>query len=126
MNTYLKVKIKSLAEEARIIRREEWQIKSRPVGYRESGWLAKLNGLHHHRTQVVRREARATQLAYGFLRGRRYSQIEAAASTEPSWDRVAAMVRKYGSVRWPVTETIPELLKLWKKDQLPEPLKKAS
>jgi hypothetical protein len=125
MNTYLKVKIKSLAEEARIIRREEWQIKSKPVGYRESGWSAKLDGLHNHRTQVVRPEARATQLAYGFLRGRLYSQIEAKASTEPSWDRVAAMVRKYGSIPWAQRDAIPELLKQWKKNQLP-PLKKAS
>jgi len=86
--TYLKIKIKSLAEEARIIRREE---------KRFPGWHGTRTGLYLHRVQVVRREARAALLAYGFLRGRRYERIEAKRrGEEPDWRRVTQLVQKYG------------------------------
>ena len=63
MSLELKVKIKSLAEEARIIRREE----------RKLDWKtdqAKRFKLWVHRTFDIRREARATLIAYAYLRGR--------------------------------------------------------
>lgn len=85
--TYLKVKIKSLAEEARIIRRETKLAKSTSIK----------NGLAEHRKGVVREEARLTHLAYGFLRGREYRQMEAITHTTPNWDRVRKMVSKYGT-----------------------------
>lgn len=82
----LKVKSKSLAEEARIIRREE---------RRSVGWLR--DELHLHRVGVVRYEARATHLAYGLIRGRSVEQIEQRATrTEELWKRVRSMVDKYG------------------------------
>lgn len=62
----LRVKIKSLAAEARMIRREELRL---PGPERTSLYL--------HRICVVRPEARASQLAYGFLRGRAYKTMEA-------------------------------------------------
>ena len=61
---YLKVKIKSLAEESKIIRREE---KKNPT--------FKIH-LADHRKGIVRTEARASMLAYGFLRGVPYKKIE--------------------------------------------------
>ena len=82
---YLKVKVKSLAAEARIIRTEERRNK-----YFRSG-------LAEHRRTVVRREARHTLLAYGFLRGRKYQQIENNAQNPPDWARVKKMVAKYGT-----------------------------
>jgi len=82
---YLKVKIKSLAEEARIIRKEERQSKGE-----------KREGLYLHRVGTVRRAARHTLLAYGFLRGREYRQIEAKCETTPMWPEVFKMVAKYG------------------------------
>jgi len=81
---FLKVKIKSLTAEARIIRLEEG---------RSRGELRQ--ALRTHRQWDVRREQRATQLAYGYLRGRARRQIEPGARTEPDWDRVTAMVKKY-------------------------------
>lgn len=81
----LRVKIKSLAEEARIIRREE---------RRTHGPLR--TELHDHRVKAVRSEARHTHLAYGYIRGRRYEQIEALASFPPHWERVRVMVKKFG------------------------------
>ena len=82
---YLKVKIKSLAEEARIIRKETHRAKN----------ISIKNGLAEHRKGIVRFEARHTQLAYGFLRGLAYSQMESKTHTEPTWKRMRKMVEKY-------------------------------
>lgn len=52
-------------------------------------------GLHNHRTNDVRKEARSSLIAYGFLRGLTYHQIE--QSNKPvDWDRVEAIIKKYG------------------------------
>lgn len=84
---YLKVKIKSLAEEARIIRKETKRAKSKSIK----------EGLALHRKGIVRHEARHTHLAYGFLRGREYRQMEHKAHEAPDWAKVRRMVEKYGS-----------------------------
>lgn len=84
---YLKVKLKSLAEEARIIRLETKRAKRESIR----------NGLYLHRIGVVRHEARHTHLAYGFLRGKEYRQIEPKAHTVPDWNKVRNMVGKYGA-----------------------------
>ena len=98
MKTHLKMKICSLAAEAQIIRREE---KKWP------GKHAMRQSLRDHRLDVVRKETRCSLLAYGFLRGRLYKQVENSVRlVEPQhgptvakpidWDRVAALVAKYG------------------------------
>ena len=83
---YLKVKLKSLAAEAKIIRLEETRSRG---GIR--------NGLHEHRVGIVRFESRHTHLAYAFLRGKEYEQVEKTCKTPPDWRRVYKMVKKYGS-----------------------------
>lgn len=83
---YLKVKIKSLAEEARIIREEERKTQDPEARA----------GLVSHRKGTVRQEARHTLLAYGFLRGKKYRQIEPKSHTKPVWPRVVRMLRTYG------------------------------
>lgn len=65
----LKVKIKSLAAEARVIRTEESKAKAR-------GDRHKVNSLHNHRVGIVRNEARLSLLCYAMLRGRTYAQVE--------------------------------------------------
>lgn len=82
---YLKVKLKSLAAEAKIIRLEEKRNKH----FRNGLWL--------HRTTVVRSEARHTLLAYGFLKGRTYAQLERKCEHAPDWERVKKMIEKYGA-----------------------------
>jgi hypothetical protein len=80
---YLKVKIKSLAEEARIIRREERRVLS------SFEYVKKIEGekglktriefyekLREHRKHPVGTESRAALIAYGFIRGKKYKQIE--------------------------------------------------
>ena len=88
MSIFLKIKLKSLAAEARIIRAQERKTKGKHNDTRESLYL--------HRTKDVRGEARATHVAYGFLRGREYACIEPKSYTQPDWKRVEAMVKKYG------------------------------
>lgn len=84
---YLKVKIKSLAVEARIIRKEEQKPQNHEV--REE--------LHLHRTYDVRREARSALLAYACLRNMPYSRIEFAAISIPDWKRIERLIEKYGN-----------------------------
>jgi hypothetical protein len=89
MHVELKIKLKSLAEEARIIRREELIAKKR-------GDYSTLNSLHNHRVLVVRPAARSTHLAYSFLRGRNYRDVERMCYHQPNFAEVFRMVKKYG------------------------------
>ena len=92
----LKVKLKALAAEAQIIRCEERRcIAGARKGYVDNEALRE--ALYLHRIHVVRREARDTGLAYAFIRGRAYKQIEPKASTPPNWGNVKRMVSKYGN-----------------------------
>lgn len=131
MHVYLKIKIKSLAAEATMIRQEERKqnpghrarVRARRIisgQYRpregesiandddarrsRAARILKIKpnmeafyGLKDHRTNDVRSEARSSFLAYGFLRGRSYSQIEQTHHTAPDWKRVEQLVRKYGT-----------------------------
>jgi len=98
--TYLKVKIKSLASEAQIIRAEERKWKRRLPTYKFGNQPSPIYfGLHEHRICVVRRESRSALLAYGFIRHKSYRSIEQKNKQghEPaqSW-RIAELVSKYG------------------------------
>lgn len=79
----LRVRIKELAEEARIIRRE---------ASKHPGWAWKL---HDHRRGVVRPAARSYQLAYAFLRNRPYRTVEPTTHSEPNWDEVKRISLKF-------------------------------
>ena len=93
---FLKVKIKSLVAETRIIQSME---------ARHSFWASQMEV---HRHGVIRDEMRATLIAYGFVRGRAYEEIEPNALTQPDWDRVAKMVSRYGISYDPNTESYSE------------------
>lgn len=64
----LRVNVKSLAAEARIIRQEEQRCG---FNYYQQ--------LHLHRVNQLRKESRIAQLALAFLRGRTYAQVEGCA-----------------------------------------------
>lgn len=110
MKVYLKIKIKSLALEAETIRREEKKFKTRyqylankaledntaEILIRREASLNTRIALHEHRVNHVRKEARAALLAYGFLNGRDYVEIEGYTRTGFSWKRVEELVKKYG------------------------------
>lgn len=55
-------------------------------------------GLQHHRKNVVRKEARDTHIAYCFLRGRAFEDIERTRYTNPDWKNIERMVLTFGEV----------------------------
>jgi hypothetical protein len=81
----LKVKVKSLAEEARIIRKEE---------QKAFGQLR--DELYLHRIHVVRRHSRSAHIAYGLILGRDYKQMEQKCEVPPDWQEVKRLCKKYG------------------------------
>lgn len=101
----LKVKAKSLAEEAKIIRKEEIRIKNMKY-FDEATQNERRRALYQlgsHRIWDVRNEARATHLARAYLRGKKYSNTEGNVSVEGHMNlriyilkRVLTMVQKYG------------------------------
>ncbi len=92
---YLRVKLKSLTAEAKIIRREQRRL-SRWKGDEADQTR---NGLWYHRKYVVGVEARLTLIAYGYLRGKAYREIEQKAEKAIDWKRVEAMVKKYATTQ---------------------------
>lgn len=105
----VRVKIKSLAVEARQIRMEELRLsqherrlndKARAGGAVNPSQFPYGNQLreelYRHRLDTVRYESRHAHLAYGFIRGLRYEQMEASCSVSPNWDRVRQLIKKYG------------------------------
>lgn len=126
--TMLKVKIKSLAAETRMIRLEERKAKGKRMA--KSKWKAgeervrdpkylvirfrddaKYKSLRDHRLEVVSVEARLSLLAYGYLRGVPYAAMEkrpkdkyghacrsGKAWVEPDWKKVLSMVVRFGSL----------------------------
>lgn len=86
----LKVKVRSLAEESRIIRK----LENDPCDIYGS--------LHWHRVWNVRNEARATQLAVAFLVDKTYISVEPKCKDDKKLyytivPRILAMAKKYGS-----------------------------
>lgn len=88
---YLKIKIKHLAAEARIIRQEERKFHGMDK------WA-----LQHHRKTVVRDAARQAQMAYAVIRGRSLERCFRGYDPdfikgERDREAIIRMVKKYGS-----------------------------
>lgn len=91
-NTFLRVKLKSLTAEAKIIQHEEKKANS----FKD---YSLQNELSEHRKGIVRRETRATILAYQYLRGLPYSVCESPNPNKDNpvdWSSVERMIKKYG------------------------------
>lgn len=84
----LRVKVKSLADEARIIRREERRSRT--------GWLK--DELMLHRRGVVRSAARTAHVAYGIIKGVPLERIESpkVPRSDVFWKGVRTLVARYG------------------------------
>lgn len=113
MNSFIKIKALSLGDEIARIRHEErkWLKQSRwcrrvlngqvnrqvtvDPATTQAHALANFWGLRSHRLEL-RVEARIANLAYGFIRGRKYAQIENKVYTQPDWSKVVRLVEKYG------------------------------
>lgn len=101
MRVYLKVKLVNLADEARTIRRLE-RARKKAARYAKEKNLPWYNqactefwGLKEHRIGIVRREARDSHLAYGFLKGTPYERMEAKCYTQPNWDNAKAIAARF-------------------------------
>ena len=107
MSIELKIKEKSLAEEARIIRREEIKAKKSARYHREhqdeenaARYEKTRLSLYEHRIDVVRSECRATNLARAYIKGMPYRAVERstrASATEQGRliKRVHKLINKY-------------------------------
>ena len=84
----LKVKIKSLAAEARIIRREERRYANRE----------ERPSLVEHRRGVVRSEARCSLLAYAYLRHMPYRCVEASTKRKPDWGKIDGLIKRFAFI----------------------------
>jgi len=66
---------------------------------------------------IIKSDARCMNLAYGFLRGRTYTEIERDAKTAPDWERVFEFVNRYGARYYKhVNITIDMDFELWSLD----------
>lgn len=99
----LKVKARSLAEEARIIRgyerrlRRKWRDEGVERTEEQRGDLhRRYETLREHRVVAIRREARATNLAIAFSRGLSYRAVERDAKSKPDASIVTRLVARYG------------------------------
>lgn len=131
---HLRIKIKSLAAEARIIRHDELKYKNRwrrnALSLREaevsqdrdradliqSGIVRDrdaFGSLRNHRTGDVRHEARSALLALGYLRGRPYESIESKAFEKPDTRRIAELVVKFGPITLLSRTDVEEKIKAW-------------
>lgn len=105
----MRVKVKSLAAEATIIRLEE----RRALGRNDIDLYVSLSG---HRRLEVRQEQRSALLAYAFVRGRDYGRCEKPGKDNPpDLKRVQQLVEKYGSPvsGWPKYKCDPAVLAAW-------------
>jgi hypothetical protein len=102
----LKIKLKSLDAEAKIIKKEEDKLLAYARYTKGADQYKKFEEVRRHRKWDVRLEARATHLAYGMLRGRSFKEIEKHTPMDLSaglWPylipKMAYMVAKYGNVK---------------------------
>ena len=82
---HLKIKIKSLADESRLIKHETKKMHG-PA----------MRSLHEHRVNVVRPATRTNHLAYGLLRGVRYEDMERSCRERPNFKEVSKTALRFG------------------------------
>lgn len=101
----LRIKLKSLVAEVRIIQQEEKRMPQ----------LLRME-MQVHRKTVIREASRHAHLALGFLRGRSYGQLEAIHYSEPNWKKVEAMIYQYGGLSYTgeAQAAIALLVKHWR------------
>ena len=92
----LRVKVISLADEARTIRKAELRT-----------WGLLQERLHLHRVNELRAEARHAHIAYGLIRGRALERMERANSKPFDANRVRQLLKKYGPKDWEKLDPMP-------------------
>jgi len=99
----LRVKRKSLAEEAKILRLEKRKAKAQARWARANGKNASLamsamSSMQSHLDSKIKTAARTAHIAHGLLRGRNYKNIENKyrEGNAPNWDEVIKCMMRFG------------------------------
>lgn len=102
MKSHLKIKVQTLGAECRVAKSQERQwlrkakkarAKQRDPKYAEANWFS----IRQHRLAVIRKEARDSHLALGFLRGRSYEEMENVAYHAPDWKNIEGIVKRFSA-----------------------------
>jgi hypothetical protein len=127
MYAELKIKVKSLTMESRIIRHAEqhnkkvWrQLEAKQIKpFSVEGLKSEHHRLYKHRIQDVRIESRAAQLAYAYMRNKPYANTEKPIrKVKPPLQKIAEIVSRFnGKVEKP--ESILPRIKDWILDEVP-------
>jgi hypothetical protein len=98
----LRVKLKSLAAEARIIKaaerkvlRQRRKLRARGDGQNFDTYDLRYMQLRDHRKGRVRGAARTANLALGFLNGRAYAEVEQYTEVPPDFTKVEGTVHDF-------------------------------
>lgn len=115
--THLKVKILSLGAEARIIKFQEHKWLKTPF-YHENVKVPHplYISLRNHRLYEVRTECRHANIAYGWMRGRQYKQIENKCHQPPNLASVVKIIDRFSNGKYsyaPAREELLKQLRLW-------------
>jgi hypothetical protein len=125
-HSYLQTKAVSLALEAKYIRKQERRFvkKAKVAKLKGRTFSAEYfdknrEGQYLHRISVVRDEARATNIARGFLRDHSYAEIETTVHSKPNWERVEDLVFSYAERNNPkYNRSVEDRYGEWKKAAL--------
>lgn len=97
---FIRVKIKSLAEESKIIKDEmsrvSKQLKRAQVDETRGRLQLQLISLDMHRRLKVRHAARHSLLVYALLRGKPYKMLEEKCHEPPSLNSIAKEAQRFG------------------------------
>lgn len=122
MRLNLKIKIKSLAAEAKIIRQEERKYLKHARACESEEHAEEhrftMRSLQSHRKGGVRSEQRCSLLAYGFLKGMPYKRMEQSCreNNKPNWDTIEKMAIRFGADQRDIKQRFAE----WKDEALNE------
>jgi len=109
---HLRIKIKSLVAESRIIRAEANRLK--PFIAKESDTNKKRplqnrrERLHNHRRDVVRVHTRLNLLAYGILRGIPYEVMEKKCFEKPYFPKISKIAKDFGAAEDQITKWVSD------------------
>ena len=126
----LKIKLKSLAAEAKIIRFHERKIKpyikEGDNNIKPEDVIARADYergvLRGHRIYLVRKEARDSHIAYGYLRNKAYKQIENSTDNPPNIKNITKIINKFQGY-WGNKEVLESTVKEWMEQDYQVPLK---
>ena len=120
----LKVKIKTLAQEATFIRKEErkalisrWWLEKHQKAEESSLYSSEYTRLHEHRVVNVRKEQRDSLLAYAYIRNVPFKNVEQnhkLGKSKPNLNNITDMVKRFDRENYLTDKTkLSESINSW-------------